>query len=408
MAQGKESEKLKNPLTARAFAIGLVWAIIVAFIGVTNIGLSGLSNPTLDRLPWTMLIMLILSIIITPWLKSMKFSTGELVVVYVMAMTNAFGGGKAFGSLMYPLAILSSDTLGSLAQQWMPDIWFPKDRAIWEPMLAGGAAVPWGAWVVPMTYWIIIQLFWIGIGLSFGFVLRRSLLEVERLPFPFTQVLEPIVVKPERTLKERLNPKLFIIGLIVGFFIQGTYFLFPKVIPGFPQIYPVGFWGIKGYDFGEILGADIYRNQLLIFFFEGAVSGFSMFFLLPTKLLGSALLVHFIWGNLVPYTEVSLGMVTNLGNWGLYSLIGWAITMIGTSFEPTDCSFAERRHKREKNGEPCMGILRHLYTWISSSKRRRRCFSANCFGLPYDELRVLGADLKDARRGYSRLTTHLR
>jgi len=333
--QVKEVEKPRNPLTARAFAIGLIWAIIVAFMSVVNAGLSGQSNPGIDRVPWMMLIMLILSIIVTPMLRSMKFSTGELVVVYVMTMVNAFGGGKAFGSLMYPLSALSSDTLGSLAQDWMPDIWFPKDRAIWEPMLAGGAPVPWSAWVVPMLYWIIIQLFWVGIGLSFGLILRRSILEVERLPFPYTQVLEPIVVKPERPLKERLHPKLFIIGLVIGFFIQGTYFLFPKVIPGFPQIYPVGFWGIKGYDFGEILGADIYRNQLLVFFFENAPSAFSLFFLLPTKVLGSALLVHFIWANIVPYTEVTLGMVTNLGNWGLYSLIGWAITMIGTSFEPT-------------------------------------------------------------------------
>lgn len=333
MGEKEKTSTLKSPLTARAFIIGIIMSIIASLIGIWGLGL-GTAVGT-DRTPWVMIIMIILSVFITPWLKSMAFSAGELILIYVMTMTNAFAGHKAFGTMMYPLAALNSPNVGTVAAQWTPSLWFPTESTIWEPMVAGGATVPWGAWITPMLYWITLQICWVGLGLSFGFILRHSVIEVERLPFPYTQVIAPLTSEVEKPLKERVSMSLLLVGFIVGFIIQGTYNFFPLVIPNFPQIYPVGFWGIKGYDFGEILGADIYRNQLLIFFFDGAIWGFSIFFLLPTKLLLSTLIVHFIWGNIIPYIEVSMGMVTNLGNWGLYSLVGWAITMTGTSFEPT-------------------------------------------------------------------------
>jgi hypothetical protein len=333
MGEKEKASVLKNPLTARAFIIGIVMSTIASLIGVWGFGLG--TSTGLDRTPWVMIILVILSVFIAPWLKSMSFSAGELILIYVMTMTNAFAAHKAFGTIMYPLAALNSPTLGGVSAQWLPSLWFPKESTTWQPMLAGGATVPWGAWITPMLYWITLQICWVGIGLSFGFIIRRSLIEVERLPFPYTQIIAPLTSEVQKPLKERISMRLLLVGFIVGFIIQGTYNFFPRVIPNFPQLYPVGFWGIKGYDFGEILGADIYRNQLLLFFFDGAIWGFSIFFLLPTKLLLSALVVHFIWGNIIPYVEVSMGMVTNLGNWGLYSLVGWAITLIGTQLEPT-------------------------------------------------------------------------
>jgi len=142
----EDSERIMNPLTLRAFIIGLILAVIGYSIAMVGLGLApqGAQDALTDNSIMMIIILLIISLI-NPILKARGFSTGELVTIYVMLMTGTMGSMNwgLFGNFLN--GFTSGSAIGQQMYALTPDIWFPKDPAVYEPMLTGGAAVPWSA-----------------------------------------------------------------------------------------------------------------------------------------------------------------------------------------------------------------------------------------------------------------------
>ena len=217
----KISEKLMSTLTPRAFILGLIFCLfgnLINMLGLAFSSIVSVAASLTDRSIITIIIMVILSLLINPLLRAKGFSTGELVLIYVMSMAGVFEE-YGWGVIMYQLAAFNSPDFSTYALQYTPDFWMPTNPEIWQPMLSGGAAVPWGAWIAPILYWCIFELVFFGVGMSFGLILTHSVIDVERLPFPYTQVIAPLTNEPKKPARERVNSSLLIAGFIIGFII---------------------------------------------------------------------------------------------------------------------------------------------------------------------------------------------
>jgi len=105
------------------------------------------------------------------------------------------------------------------------------------PMVSGGVPVDWGAWMPAMIWWGIFLAACGFFALGWGVVWRRRWIDVEKVPFPHTQVAISLVEKmtSKKPLKERLGLP-FIVALIMGIAYQ-IPLLLQYMFPWFPDIY---------------------------------------------------------------------------------------------------------------------------------------------------------------------------
>ncbi|MEM1515222.1 MAG: DUF6785 family protein [Candidatus Bathyarchaeia archaeon] len=98
----------------------------------------------------------------------------------------------------------------------------PKDPKVLEGFLNGGVPVPWDAWATPLAFAISYLLAFGFFTLLIGEILRKPYLEVERLPYPASQLLTVTVKLSTETAGERpvariFKEKIFWVGALVGF-----------------------------------------------------------------------------------------------------------------------------------------------------------------------------------------------
>jgi len=118
-----------------------------------------------------------------------------LVTMFMLSGINYLFSGDmneaAFGHTVYVTLFAPMDTLATAdfadVQQFVPDYWAPKDPKVVGAFYTGlppGEMVEWGAYAVPIIYWGVFILIWLSTGWFWGYMLRRSYIEVEKLPFP--------------------------------------------------------------------------------------------------------------------------------------------------------------------------------------------------------------------------------
>ena len=101
-------------------------------------------------------------------------------------MNEAAFGHTVYETLFAPINTLASEDFAQV-QEFIPDYWAPRDPRVLETFWSGiapGEAINWGAYAVPIIYWSLFILIWLSTGWFWGYMLRRSYVEVERLPFP--------------------------------------------------------------------------------------------------------------------------------------------------------------------------------------------------------------------------------
>ena len=129
-----------------------------------------------------------------------------------------------------------------------PSFWVPPDTDIvalaWNG-LRPGQVMDWGPWLGPLAYWILWWIAWVIIGLCWGFILRKPLVEIERLPFVaglpiayFTAVAAEVDPATNKSrifnLRDPWN-RIFWIGFIIG--------IIASIIPISAEIFPFVPWG---------------------------------------------------------------------------------------------------------------------------------------------------------------------
>jgi len=326
-----EKEEIRvSRITVRALLIGLILNIFFTVVGVMGMGFMTEMGPAsaVATIP-TMLILFVISMI-APYFR---FSAAEIIIIYIM--TACFFDNELL-RLTFPryLNFAIYSPYQSQIAPLMPKFWFPEKQFM-EGMLMGGASMDWSAWSVPLTFWLLYSFSLVSFNLCFNLILSHRMIVEERLSFPQTQALLQLISEPKKPLKERTGWKFLVSGLIVGFIVNSTFATLPMLIPRFPEIWPKMMFGIYGIDLGPIVGPNNFLNQILYLPLLVIVPSIATFFLVPTSITGTALITHFILWNIIPIIECKTGMMTNVGQFGLYSIMGWYFTSAGTALEPT-------------------------------------------------------------------------
>lgn len=158
------------------------------------------------------------------------YAAGIPLIVY--AGSQAFPiGGAAFVEIQYDRLSLAPEI-----DPW-PSLLAPSAEVI-APMVSGGAAVPWGAWIPTMTWWWLLYATCAVFSIGWGIVWRRRWIDVEKVPFPHARIAIELIdraTSTKRSLKERLGLP-FLIGLLLGVAFQ-LPLLFAYMYPWFPDIY---------------------------------------------------------------------------------------------------------------------------------------------------------------------------
>ncbi len=145
--------------------------------------------------------------------------------------------------LFLPIYVLKQD-YGSQIAKYIPSWMAPTDTKVLDMIWRGlrpGESIDWGAWIAPIAFWTIMYLIWTLSAPFFGFMVRKTLIEVERLPFPDAIPTANLInwaygseEKPKLfDLKSSIG-KYFWIGFVIGFlstFIDVIHFFIPAIPP---------------------------------------------------------------------------------------------------------------------------------------------------------------------------------
>jgi len=337
-------EEQKSAFTLRAYIVGMILVVVFTVYVTIATGMMPASLPEslqlISMVP--VLFVMFALLLISSVLRDRGFSAGELILIYVMVSSVAamvwltLTVHIPYYDMMVSPSRIQISTYSYGLRNLQPSFWLPNPDVM-RPMTLGGSQVPWNAWIIPLAFWLLFLMSLMSYNIFFTLIYSYRLVVVERLPFPMAQALTKIIDEPKKPLRERTGWNLTLLGIVIGFLVQGTYWLFPMIIPGFKNPWPVVMKGLYGVDLGPTLGPELWANQLLEIPLTALPFYIPLFFIMPTNVVGTALLTHFTLQNIIPVIEYRLGMVPNIATatGGAYGVVGSVLNMAGTELSST-------------------------------------------------------------------------
>jgi hypothetical protein len=248
------SEKLsaKYWIGVIAFAIllailGNIWlALQPSYYMVVNYNL-GYVGCALSLSPMSFLA-IFLVLLAGRFLKSYR-SMEALTMIYAIAMMSTF-----FCTSYFPWYIPGS-VFGSrfvepeLSIKYFPWYMAPSKDVAQKMIFSSGLDIPITEWLPALLFWSLFQIIFSLFAMSLAIILRRGWLDVEKLPFPHTQIMYTFMSKATREGSEGFMGKLgkpLLIGMLVGLVVQIPIFM-TFIFPWFPDIYS---WKVNNCYFG--------------------------------------------------------------------------------------------------------------------------------------------------------------
>lgn len=291
----------KRGLTLRAFLIGII--LVVAMTVLLHM-LGGFTTyfpeVTTNSLVFAILIVYLLSL----FASKIGLTPQEHTVIYAMLLVStAFAAtwtftifGTSIVAVGHPL---SPERFGL---KFMNPIFGPKDIDLIQGAFAGGAEVPWEAWLIPMFYWIVLSLAMCFSGLFLSCIMRRQYVEVETLPFPMATPV--LTLTEERSFFRLPNVKWILWGMLIGFV------WIPNLFPFLNALYPPLNLPIPGViDLAPYLWSILPMAALVISWSNISILAFGL--LVPTDILLTTVVLHGVFLWIVPAIEVHLGFLEN-------------------------------------------------------------------------------------------------
>lgn len=238
-------------ITKRAFITGILLSIAISFVAQYSVNITHSSYMAIDHMPaGGIFLFFVLVFIVNTLLKlikpSLSYTSGELLLVYIMLLVASSVTEMGLGSQLLPI-ISGFKYYASPENQWdtiiLPHL--RKSLIVNDPDAAryffeglpSGAKIPWAAWIKPLSLWIPFILTLYFVMFCVASILRKQWVEKERLVYPLTILPQEMVKETEE--KGKLPPffknRLMWLGFAVAFIIGSTsalnfYFpMFPKV-----------------------------------------------------------------------------------------------------------------------------------------------------------------------------------
>jgi len=220
---------------------------------------------------------------------------------------------EPYGTWSTLVYALMNEPYASAWKDFFPSFWVPSDlnivRIMWSGLMPG-ETVPWGPWIAPLIYWSLFRICLVTVCLCTLYILRRPLIEVERLPFvpsvPFAYFTRQLCTVEDN--KSRLFnfrdawSKVFWIGFFVGA-IVGLQPILTEVIPIIPM---AAFWGEYEIDFSVWTSAILPGAQTDAVLHTTQTA---LWILLPYDTLITAIITWFVLEVLYNVVIVRMGLV---------------------------------------------------------------------------------------------------
>jgi len=169
-------------------------------------------------------------------LRGKPFSATILTYLYAagsglisVASTDSYPIGN------FPLLLYDSVYLAPDVNPW-PSIMAPPGSVV-QPLVTGGASVPWGSWMPTLFWWGLLYAGLAIIALAQGNIWRRRWIDVEKVPFPQTRIATELVDKATGIGPFRVRYGTpFLVGSLLGVAYQ-LPLLLSYMFPWFPDIY---------------------------------------------------------------------------------------------------------------------------------------------------------------------------
>ncbi len=306
----------QTALRARTLIAGAVAAALTAvLVTQAEIVLSTVRIGYL-QFPPAALAMLLIAVGINRGIKRLTsrfgFTSGDLLVIYCMALVAAMVSSHGVVQKLVPLLVIpkyyadSQNGWHALYDPRIPKVLVPYDPANpgkqsvaedYYHTLPPGASVPWGAWATPLLAWSVLIALVLFSFLCLTAILRRQWVDNERLAFPLAQL--PLEIAGDADGSSFFHSRLLWAGVAVPVVVFGMKALH-LVQPTIPDI-PLQ-WSLSDYVSQPPWNT---AAQFVVFVVSFAAIGF--FFLLPTDILFS---IWFFF--LLTRLEVAIGTSYNV------------------------------------------------------------------------------------------------
>jgi len=157
-----------------------------------------------------------------------------MTYLYVAALCVSWTGNQMFCTEIGP--IFSDRILNPIiSARDIPWMMAPATSAI-TPWITGGVPVPWGDWAPVIIWWWARHIFIVLLMSSLAVILRRSWIDVEKLPFQQSVMAHEVSKISMGGRSKLFQSKPFMIGMLLGIAFQLPIFL-GYIFPWFPDIY---------------------------------------------------------------------------------------------------------------------------------------------------------------------------
>ena len=300
---------------------------------------------TTNSLVFAILIVFLLSL----FASKIGLTPQEHTVIYAMLLVStAFAATWTFTIFGQYIIAVGHPLYAERSSQLMNPIFGPMDPDLVQGAFAGGAEVPWEAWLIPMFYWILLSLAMCFSGLFLSCIMRRQHVEVETLPFPMATPV--LTLTEERSFLRLPNVKWILWGMLIGFVWIPNLFSFLNALHP-PLNLPIP----GAIDLAPALWSILPMAVLAISWSNISVLAFGL--LVPTDILLTAVVLHGVFLWMIPAIQVPFNLLYANPD---YSIAGqWLYRL-------ADSGFTGAIHHNEilrYGGLIGLGILPLIYEW---------------------------------------------
>jgi len=157
-----------------------------------------------------------------------------MTYLYVAAICVSWTSGQMFWTEI-GAPITDRVVNPTISPRDIPWMMAPSETVV-NSWISAGAPVPWGEWAPTIFWWSARNVFIVLLMVSFSAILRRSWLDVERLPFQQSIMAYELAKISMGGRSELLKSQTFMIGILLGVAFQLPIFL-AYIFPWFPDIY---------------------------------------------------------------------------------------------------------------------------------------------------------------------------
>lgn len=234
-------------ITFRAIIVGLILTpICIYWVMMTEVKwyvLQGTSIPLFVRPIFILFVLSIFNILLSRYLPSFAFHSGELLIIYfTLVISCTFSGHdmlqNLFGSIGHASWFATEENeWNTLFMSYIPGWLFVKDRNLLKGFYEGKSSFYnmqiIRVWIMPIIAWTAFMVILIFMMLCINILIRRQWTEHEKLAYPIIQL--PVAMIRSGSLNDFFKNKIMWLGFSVSFclsVLNGLHFLYPAV----PQI----------------------------------------------------------------------------------------------------------------------------------------------------------------------------